>query len=145
MKSATWLRALAIILGLFALGHTIGTAVPKVTRGPSEAALFAAMQGFRFPVMGMERSYWEFYRGFALSISVFQVVFAVFAWQLASLSKRSPGAALPMTAMLLVGLTANLVVVVAFFFTAPIVFSIVAVGVAGMAVVRLRSESLAQA
>ena len=144
MKSTTWLRAVAIILGLFALGHTLGTAVPTVTRGPSEAAVFAVMQGYRFPVMGFERSYWEFYRGFALSISVLMAVMAAFAWQLAQLSKRSPGDVLPMAMTLLIGCIANMVVTLAFFFAAPMVFSIVVVVCAGMAVLRLRSESLAR-
>jgi hypothetical protein len=145
VKAATWLRALAIILGLFALGHTIGTAVPTVTRGPGEAAVFSVMQGYRFPVMGFERSYWQFYRGFALTISVLMVMLAVFAWQLVPLSKRSPADALPMAVTLLVGLTLNLVVTVVFFFAAPMVFSIVVVLCAGMAVLRLRSESISRA
>jgi hypothetical protein len=60
MKSWLWLRAFAVVMGLFALGHTLGTAAPRVTRGPREAALFFAMQSYRFPVMGFERSYWDF-------------------------------------------------------------------------------------
>jgi len=52
MKPWIWLRALAILLAVFAVGHTLGTAAPKVTRGPGEAVVFAAMQDFRFPVMG---------------------------------------------------------------------------------------------
>jgi hypothetical protein len=39
---------LAVLLAIFAAGHTLGTAAPQVTRGPQEAAVFAAMQGFRF-------------------------------------------------------------------------------------------------
>jgi hypothetical protein len=34
---------------IFAIGHTLGTAAPKVTYRPQEAAVFDAMQGFRFP------------------------------------------------------------------------------------------------
>lgn len=38
MKASIWLRILAVLLVIFAVGHTIGTAAPKVTRGAPEAA-----------------------------------------------------------------------------------------------------------
>lgn len=71
MKAWIWFRGLAALLAVFAAGHTLGTAAPHVTRGAREAALFDAMQSFRFPVMGFNRTYWEFYRGFAITISGF--------------------------------------------------------------------------
>jgi len=141
MKSSTWLRVLAVVLGLFALGHTVGTAAPKVTRGVRERIVFSAMQGYQFPVMGFDRSYWDFYRGFALTISVLMVVMAVVAWQLAEVSRRNPRAALPMAVTLLVGSVGLLVLGLEFFFAAPILFSGVAVGVAGWVVVLLRRET----
>ncbi|HEX7137937.1 MAG TPA: hypothetical protein VF219_08835 [Vicinamibacterales bacterium] len=57
MRSAGALKLLPAILFRFALGHTLGTAAPHVRRGAPEAAVFAAMQAFRFPVMGFTRSY----------------------------------------------------------------------------------------
>ncbi|MDQ6634485.1 MAG: hypothetical protein M3Z10_06965 [Gemmatimonadota bacterium] len=144
MRSSTWLRALAVVLGLFTLGHTLGTSSPKVTHGARESIVFAAMQGFRFPMMGFERSHWDFYRGFAISGSVLMAVMAVVAWQLASIARRYPREALPMAWTLLLGSVGLLVVCWAFFFAVPIVFSAVAVLLAGMAVVALRAESTAR-
>jgi hypothetical protein len=141
MKADAWLRVLAVVLGLFALGHTVGTAAPKVTRGVREAVVFRAMQGYRFPMLGFERSYWEFYRGFALTISVLMFVLAALAWQLAAVSRRTPREALPMAVSLLVGCVGLLVLSVAFFFTPPIVLSLAATGVAGWVVVLLRREA----
>ena len=141
MKSSTWLRVLAVVLGFFALGHTVGTAAPRVTRGVREQLVFSAMQGYRFPVMGFDRTYWEFYRGFALTISVLMFVLAVLAWQLADVSRRNPRAALPMAVTLLVGCMGLLVVAVPFFFTAPILFSAIATAVAAWVVVLLRQEA----
>src|SRR5678816_2906646 len=69
MTRAGW-RTLAVILALFAAGHTLGTTAPHVTHGAAEASVVRAMQDFRFPIMGFERSYWEFYIGFALTIGV---------------------------------------------------------------------------
>src|SRR5260370_10329903 len=96
MKAWISLRVLSVVLALFSLGHTLGTGVPRVKRGAPEAAVFGAMQDFRFPIMGFERSHWAFYRGFALIISLLLLVLAVIAWQLAALSRRAPREALPM-------------------------------------------------
>lgn len=121
MKPWIWLRILAVLLGLFAVGHTIGTAAPKVTRGPQEAAVFATMQDFRFAVMGFERSYWDFHRGFALIVTVQLLLMAAIAWQLGTLSKQSRRMALPMAITLLLGCVGLLVLSWLFFFGAPIV------------------------
>ena len=120
-RARLWLRATAVILAFFAVGHTMGTAVPRVTHGAEEAAVFRAMQGFRFPVMGFMRSYWEFYRGFAITIGVLQFAFAIVAWQTATIAGREPRAAVPLTVTVLVTCLALTVVSLAFFFYGPIV------------------------
>jgi hypothetical protein len=126
MSARGWLRATAVILALFALGHTLGTASPKVMRGAPEAALFAAMQGFRFPMMGFTRSYWDFYRGFAITIGLLQAVLAVFAWQAGTLAARDPRGAKPFALTVLVACIGLTVLCVEFFFAVPIVMAAVA-------------------
>jgi hypothetical protein len=141
VSSSAWLRGLAVLLALYALGHTLGTASPKVTRGPRESMVFFAMQSYRFPVLGFERSYWDFYRGFALTISVLMAVMAIVAWQVAAIARRHPADAVPMAVTLLFGSVGLFMLAWMFFFTPPIVFSAVAVGCAGMAVARLRAAA----
>jgi uncharacterized membrane protein len=46
------------------------------------------MRGVTFPVQGFNRSYWDFFSGFGLFVSVFLVFAAVLAWQLASMSRE---------------------------------------------------------
>jgi succinate dehydrogenase hydrophobic anchor subunit len=115
-----WLRATAVILALFAIGHTLGTAAPRVTHGAQEAALFRAMQGLRFPVMGFTRSYWEFYRGFAITISVLQVALAIVAWQTATIAGREPRAAVPLAATVFATCVGLLPACLMFLFGGPI-------------------------
>jgi hypothetical protein len=138
MKPWIWLRALAVLLAIFAVGHTLGTAAPRVTRGPQEAAVFAAMQDFRFAVMGFDRTYWDFFRGFALIISVLLVLMAVVAWQLGAISKQSRRVALPMGITLLVGCVGLLILSWMFFFGAPIATSALCVVCSGVAVALLK-------
>jgi hypothetical protein len=125
MSRAGW-RTVAIILALFAAGHTLGTAAPHVTRGAAEAEVLRVMQAFRFPIMGFERSYWDFYRGFAVTISIQLALMAAVAWHIGSLAPRNPRQALPVAVALFLGCAGVAVTSWFFFFAAPIVFSIVA-------------------
>jgi hypothetical protein len=123
MRSWVLLRLLAVLLLLFAVGHTLGAAAPHARRGAPEAAVFAAMQGFRFSIMGFERSHWDFYRGFSLIVSVALALMAAVAWQLGRLSRLHPRQALPL-AITLAGACLGLLVLSAlFFFLAPLILS----------------------
>ena len=126
MKPWIWYRALAVVLAIFTLGHTLGTR-HAVTPAPEEAAVIAGMQGYRVPVMGFLRTYWEFYRGFSVSISVLLATLAVIAWQLATLSRRNPREALPLGVTLLLACVAQAIVGFIYFFTAPMVMSTLSV------------------
>jgi len=127
MKRAfVWFRALSVVLAIFTLGHTGGTR-HSITNGLAENNVIAAMQNVRVPVMGFTRSYWEFYRGFSVTISVLLAALAVIAWQLGTLSRRDPAATLPVAITLLVSCIATAVVCFVYFFTAPMFLSTLAV------------------
>jgi hypothetical protein len=140
VKSWRWLQALAVILAIFTLGHTVGT-ISSITNSPDEAVVINTMQAHRFPVMGFHRTYWEFYRGFSVTITVLLAVLTAIAWQLATLARRNPAAALPIAVTVLVGCTANAVVSAEYFFTAPMVTSTAAVICAAVAVALLMREA----
>ena len=140
MKPSIWLKILAVLFALFAVGHTLGTAAPKVTRGPEEASVFEAMQNFRFPIMGFNRTHWEFYRGFALVISVQLIVMAAITWQLSGIARRSPKQALPMAITLLVGGIGLAVLGWMFFFGAPILMSFLAVVCSAIVVILIATS-----
>jgi D-alanyl-lipoteichoic acid acyltransferase DltB (MBOAT superfamily) len=139
MKSWIWFRALAVILAIFTLGHTVGT-MSSITNTPEEGAVISAMQSHRFPVMGFLRSYWDFYRGFSVTITVLLSVLAVIAWQLGAISRRNPETARPIAITLLIGCAANAVASWKYFFAAPMLTSVATVLCAGVAVALLARE-----
>ena len=132
-KAVTWFRALAVVLGVFTLGHTAGTR-HSITHGLAEDTVIAAMQHVQIPVMGFNRSYWEFYRGFSVNISVLLAALAVLAWQLGNLSRRNPAATMPLAVTMLVSCIATAVVCFVYFFTAPMFLSTLAVIISANAV-----------
>ena len=109
MKSWIWFRALAVVLAIFTLGHTLGTR-HAITATPEESAVISGMQQYRVPVMGFTRSYWEFYRGFSLTISVLLAALMVIAWQVGTLSRRDPKEARPFAIAVLGACIANAIV-----------------------------------
>ena len=72
------------LLVLFALGHTIG--FRHVDTSWNADAVVAGMRSVSFYVQGFHRSYWDFFTGFGLFVSVFFVFAAVLAWQFGSMS-----------------------------------------------------------
>ena len=138
MKAWIWLRILAAVLAFFTIGHTMG--MIKAPIGP-QAAVAETMSSVRFDVMGSDRSYWDFYRGFGLFLSMNLAVLGVLAWQLSGVSRHSPRLALPMTITLHIACVASAVLSWWFFFAAPISTSLAAVCCASVALVCLRKES----
>ena len=118
MKPWTWLRIGAALQGLGAVLHTIAS-MDSPSRGPTEEAVFAAMQSFHFQIAGVTRSHWDFYQGYELCITVVFAVLAVLIWQLSSLSKTAPKLAVPMIITVLVAEILLSVIGWEYFFAGP--------------------------
>ena len=140
MKAFIWLRALAGVLVFFTIGHTIGVLKPPAAGTPA-AAMLATMGSVHFPIMGFERSYGEFYRGFGLFVSLEFAILAVLAYQVSGLSRRHPKQALPMAITLQAACMASAILSWLFFFAAPIVTSLLAVVCSTVSLVMLARDS----
>src|SRR5690242_5436793 len=81
MSASTRLRIASIVAFVYWIGHTAG-APWTPARGAAEAAAIDALRSLHFVVQGFSRSYWDFYVGFGVAISVFLLVQAVLLWQL---------------------------------------------------------------
>ena len=101
MKPWNWLRMGASLQALGAVLHTIAS-MDSPSRGPAEEAVFAAMQSFHFQIAGVNRSHWDFYRGYELCITVVFAILAVLIWQLSNLSREEPRHAVPLITTVLV-------------------------------------------
>lgn len=80
-------RIAAALLLLFAVGHTLG--FRQVDPEWKVDALIAQMRSLTFLAQGQTRAYWDFFVGFGLFVSIFQVLSAVLAWQLSSLPQTT--------------------------------------------------------
>ena len=122
MKTSTLLRIAAVLMFLYFAGHTAG-APWTPGEGASDMAVVNAMKGHQFPVVGVERSYWDFYFGFGLIISVMQLFQAVLLWQLGALAKTDATRLRPIIAVFCASLFANAALSWVYFFPIPVVFA----------------------
>ena len=87
MKPVVWCRIAAVVMLLFAVGHTFGFLAfrPPTAEG---LAVWASMNSVRFSVGHATFSYGGFYRGFGLFIAAFQIFAAWLLWFLGSMARR---------------------------------------------------------
>jgi hypothetical protein len=83
MKASTLYRIAAVLLLLFAAGHTLLFSQSDPTWGID--ALLGSMRSIRFDVQGFNRTYWDFFLGAGFSVGVFYLFAALLAWQLGGL------------------------------------------------------------
>ena len=125
MKSATlWFRISAVILLLFAVGHTFGflTFKPPTEQG---MAVREAMTNVHFQVGGKIFSYGGFYRGFGISATIGMLFEGFICWFLGGLARRSPKEVAPIGWALVVQQIAGMVLALMYFGVPPTIFSAV--------------------
>src|SRR6202035_3335380 len=89
---ATWLyRIAAILLVLFAAGHTVGF-LKFVPATPEGKAVIESMNTVTLQP-GAPYTYGGFYRGFGLFATVYFLFAAVVSWHLGELARKLPTAA----------------------------------------------------
>lgn len=123
MKPSVLYRIAAVLLLLFCIGHTLGFRQIDPKWGVD--SLIGSMRSIHFDAQGFSRTYWDFFVGFGLFVSVFLLFSAVLAWQLGGLSQETLKLMPLVTwslALLFVGVT---VLSWMYFFIAPVIFSAV--------------------
>ena len=121
MKASWFYKIAAVLLLLFSIGHTLG--FRQTDPQWKVEALVAEMQKIHFDAQGFDRSYWDFFVGFGLFVSVFLLFSAILAWQLGGMTAEIL-ALIPAVkwslALCFIGVT---ILSWKYFFVVPIVFS----------------------
>ena len=119
MKPWIWLRIAATLQALGVVGHNLETLSTRPMHGPQEQAVFDAMRGFQFEIMGATRSTWDFYRGYQFSITVTFVLIAVLLWMLSNMTRTAPYEARPLVVTFLIAQLFYVLISWVFFFAGP--------------------------
>lgn len=84
MTASLLYRITAVLLLLFAVGHTLG--FRQSDPGWGVDALVSSMHSVHFQVQGFSRTYWDLFEAAGFSVGVLYLFAAVLAWQLGGLS-----------------------------------------------------------
>src|SRR5436309_8748067 len=83
MKASLFYRIAAVLLLLFAIGHTLGFRQSDPSWGVD--ALLVSMRSIHFDVQGFNRTYWNLFVAAGFTVGVFYLFAAILAWQLGGL------------------------------------------------------------
>jgi hypothetical protein len=134
MKPTLFLRSASVLTLVHSILHTIGGVFGKP--GPGAASMVVAtMQANRFPVLGVERSYADFYLGMGLGITIFLTAEAVVFWLLGSLAKTDGARLRPILAVFMIGYLVFAVNSYLYFFYAPVIVELLIAACLGLAIV----------
>jgi hypothetical protein len=84
MKASLFYRIAAVLLLLFAVGHTLGFRQSD-PNWVGVDILLGSMRSIHFDVQGFSRTYWDLFVAAGLSVGVFYFFAAILAWQLGGL------------------------------------------------------------
>jgi hypothetical protein len=141
MRTVLFLRIASVLTFIHAVLHTIGGVFGGAAPGAQQATV-AVMKANEFAVMGAMRSYWDFYRGLGLVVSVFLTMEAIVFWQLGSLAKADALRLRPVVATFLVGYLCAAVVSYRYFFVAPVIMEILIALCLGVAMAFARQAAV---
>jgi hypothetical protein len=123
MKASMLYRISAILLLLFAIGHTVG--FRQVDPNWGVDSLVQSMKSIHFNANGADRTYWDFFVGLGLFVTVWLLFASVTAWQFGSLPSETLRAMRVSTWGLAVCFALVAYLTWRYFFLVPLVFSIV--------------------
>jgi len=140
-KPVLFLRIAAILTLIHAVLHTIGGVFGKVEPGAATIAV-EAMKTNQFLLMGNMRSFWDFYRGLGLGITIFLAADSVLFWQLASLAKTDARRLRPILATFLIAYAVFSLNSYAYFFFGPVITEILIAACLGMAILTAKDPAM---
>jgi hypothetical protein len=133
MKPVVFLRIASVLTLIHSVLHTIGGVFGKPEPGLA-AATEAAMRANQFVVFGLTRTYFQFYRGLGLGITIFLTAEAIVFWQLGTLAKTDAPRLRPILATFTLAYLAFAVNSYAYFFYMPVIMEVVIAACLGMAI-----------
>jgi hypothetical protein len=136
MAARLWLRISALVATLFALGHTLGSR--KYWSPVGETPVLQQMRDVHFNVMGVSRSFLDFYMGFGYSLSAAMFMQAILLWQLSGQVVTDPARVRPMLAVITAAAVISGVISWLLLFPVPAYFSLALIACLVVALLKAR-------
>lgn len=145
MKPHLLLRAASVLTLAHALLNAFTGLLSGTSENNEEVVVLNSMKTLKFDAMGSLRTYWDFYFGFGLFLTVNLLLLSVLMWQLASLEETKSAMARPLVASMCLAFVAFAVASAQYFFIAPVLIEAAIALLLGLAYAYSRRRSLAVA
>jgi hypothetical protein len=129
-------RISSCLLLFFCATHTIGGMFSRPGRGAEADAVLSSMKSVKFAVQGANCTYYGFYFGFGIMVSIFLLFSAVLAWHLGGIDAEGRAALSPVAWAFFASHAATAVLSWVYFFIAPGVTATVIAVLLGLACIR---------
>jgi hypothetical protein len=144
MKPVLFLRIASVLTLIHSVLHTIGGVFGKPDPGIA-AATEAIMKANQFVVFGLTRTYFDFYRGMGLGVTIFLTAEAIVFWQLGELAKRDALRLRPAITTFTIAYLVFAMNSYVYFFYMPVIVEILIAACLAVAIVTARGEAPARA
>jgi hypothetical protein len=121
MKASLLFRIASVLLVLFAVGHTLG--FRRVDPRWGVDSPINQLRSTHFNVQGFSRTYWDFFTGFGLFVTILLLFAAIVSWQIGGLPRESLSAMSPITWGLAICFVIVTFLSYQYFFVVPVIFS----------------------
>jgi hypothetical protein len=136
MKTTLLLRIASVLVFLHAALHLVAdSSAPEP--GP-ELIAASAMKSNPFHVMGVTRTFWDFYRGFSLFGTILLIAAGFVLWQLGTLAKKDAAALRPIIATFAFAFLATSLCAYKFLVPPPAIMELVIAAILGVAAIGAR-------
>jgi phosphoglycerol transferase MdoB-like AlkP superfamily enzyme len=119
VKPTLFLRIASVLTMIHCILHTIGGVLSSPKHGSEELAVVETMKAHTFNVMGSMRSYWDFFFGYGLGLTITLLIQSLLFWQVATMSKTNAAWTRPIVLLFFFNFVVMSVVVWRYFFIAP--------------------------
>jgi hypothetical protein len=139
-KPVVFLRIAAVLTFIHAILHTVGGVFGRIEPGAATIAV-QAMKANQFLLLGHVRSFWDFYRGLGLGVTISLTGESIVFWQLASLAKTEARRVRPILMTFAVAYSVFAVNSYTYFFIGPVIAEVLIVVSLVLAVSTAKSPS----
>ena len=125
-------RIATYILIVVAIGHTWGALLSIPGLGPDGDRVLAAMKSVHFRCLTRDCTWYSYYYGFGMMLSVFLLLSAAITWFIGGLGDREQRALAPITWALFLSYVATSFLAWRYLFPPPAIFSVVIAALLGV-------------
>ena len=126
MSAKIYLRIASVLTFIHSVLHTIGGVFSGPSPGPA-ATVWEAMRAIHFPALGADRTYFQFYRGLGLGITIALTCDSLVFWFLGSLAESAGPKLRPVLWVFALAYLAIAVNSYFYFFFLPVIFELIIV------------------